>query len=474
MIRKTKIIATIGPAISTRPILKKIIQKGVNVCRINFSHTSHEKAREIISLIKSINQELDVHTAILADLQGPKIRIGALSKPIKIIKGEDFFITTNKLDKKGVFVNYKNFAKDVKPKDIVLLDDGKLRLHVVSTDKKSLVKTKVVFGGILSSNKGVNLPNTRISLPCLTKKDLEDLEFVLSENISWIALSFVREAEDVLKLKRLIKKKNSKIGVISKIEKPEAIEFIDEIISVSDGVMVARGDLGVEVPAFRVPAYQKMIVSKAVKKAKPVIIATQMLESMTENAVATRAEVNDVANAVIDGADAVMLSGETSIGKFPLQTVDTMRSIIRDIEVSDYNFKNDFNYTKGNPGDKPRNISDAICAHATELSEQVEAKAIITMTYSGYNAIKTSSYRPSAFVYAFTNNYSILNKLSLVWGVQAYYYDRGATTDQTILETKNILKKNKQIKKGDAVISLASMPANEKGMTNMIKLSIVK
>ena len=474
MIRKTKIIATIGPAISTRPILKKIIQKGVNVCRINFSHTSHEKAREIISLIKSINQELDVHTAILADLQGPKIRIGALSKPIKIIKGEDFFITTNKLDKKGVFVNYKNFAKDVKPKDIVLLDDGKLRLHVVSTDKKSLVKTKVVFGGILSSNKGVNLPNTRISLPCLTKKDLEDLEFVLSENISWIALSFVREAEDVLKLKRLIKKKNSKIGVISKIEKPEAIEFIDEIISVSDGVMVARGDLGVEVPAFRVPAYQKMIVSKAVKKAKPVIIATQMLESMTENAVATRAEVNDVANAVIDGADAVMLSGETSIGKFPLQTVDTMRSIIRDIEVSDYNFKNDFNYTKGNSGDKPRDISDAICAHATELSEQVEAKAIITMTYSGYNAIKTSSYRPSAFVYAFTNNYSILNKLSLVWGVQAYYYDRGATTDQTILETKNILKKNKQIKKGDAVISLASMPANEKGMTNMIKLSIVK
>ena len=474
MIRKTKIIATIGPAISTRPILKKIIQKGVNVCRINFSHTSHEKAREIISLIKSINQELDVHTAILADLQGPKIRIGALSKPIKIIKGEDFFITTNKLDKKGVFVNYKNFAKDVKPKDIVLLDDGKLRLHVVSTDKKSLVKTKVVFGGILSSNKGVNLPNTRISLPCLTKKDLEDLEFVLSENISWIALSFVREAEDVLKLKRLIKKKNSKAGVISKIEKPEAIEFIDEIISVSDGVMVARGDLGVEVPAFRVPAYQKMIVYKAVKKAKPVIIATQMLESMTENAVATRAEVNDVANAVIDGADAVMLSGETSIGKFPLQTVDTMRSIIRDIEVSDYNFKNDFNYTKGNPGDKPREISDAICAHATELSEQVEAKAIITMTYSGYNAIKTSSYRPSAFVYAFTNNYSILNKLSLVWGVQAYYYDRGATTDQTILETKNILKKNKQIKKGDAVISLASMPANNKGMTNMIKLSIVK
>jgi len=473
MIRKTKIIATIGPAISTRPVLKKIIEKGVNVCRLNFSHTSHEKAREVISLIKSINQELDVNTAILADLQGPKIRIGVLPNPIKIVKDQDFFITTNKLSKKGVFVNYKNFAKDVKPKDTVLLDDGKLRLQVVYTDKKNLVKTKVVFGGVLSSNKGVNLPNTKISLPCLTKKDLEDLDFVLSENISWIALSFVREAEDVLKLKRLIKKKNSKIGVIAKIEKPEAIELIDEIISVSDGIMVARGDLGVETPAFRVPAYQKMIVAKAIKEAKPVIIATQMLESMTENAVATRAEVNDVANAVIDGADAVMLSGETSVGKFPLQTVDTMRSIIRDIEVSDYNFQNEFNYSKGNPGEKPRNISDAICAHATKLSEQVGAKAIITMTYSGYNAIKTSSYRPSAFVYAFTNNYSILNKLSLVWGVQAYYYDRGTTTDQTILETKEILKKKKQIKKGEPVISLASMPANARGMTNMIKLSIV-
>lgn len=474
MIRKTKIIATIGPSTSSRAILKKLIQKGVNICRLNFSHVSHVRAKELISLIKSINQELNVHTAILADLQGPKIRIGLLANPKKIRRGEDFFITTSKSSNKGVYVDYKRFAKDVKPKDVILLDDGKLRLKVISTDKKNLVKTEVIFGGVLHSNKGINLPNTKISLPCLTKKDLKDLDFILNEKIEWLGLSFVREAEDVLRLKRIIKKKNKSIGVISKIEKPEAIKSIDKIIECSDAIMVARGDLGVEVPAYRVPAYQKMIVKKAIKKSKPVIIATQMLESMTENAVATRAEVNDVANAVIDGADAVMLSGETSVGKFPLKTVDTMRNIIRDIEKSDYNFHGDFEYSKKTTEYKQRNISEVICSHATQLSEQVIAKAIITMTYSGYNAIKTSSYRPSAFIYAFTNNYSILNKLSLVWGVQAYYYDRGATTDQTIQETKEILKKNKHIKKGDFVISLASMPAKERGMTNMIKLSIVK
>jgi pyruvate kinase len=474
MIRKTKIIATIGPSTSSRAILKKLIQKGVNICRLNFSHVSHVRAKELISLIKSINQELNVHTAILADLQGPKIRIGLLANPKKIRRGEDFFITTSKSSNKGVYVDYKRLAKDVKPKDVILLDDGKLRLKVISTDKKNLVKTEVIFGGILHSNKGINLPNTKISLPCLTKKDLKDLDFILNEKIEWLGLSFVREAEDVLRLKRIIKKKNKSIGVISKIEKPEAIKSIDKIIECSDAIMVARGDLGVEVPAYRVPAYQKMIVKKAIKKSKPVIIATQMLESMTENAVATRAEVNDVANAVIDGADAVMLSGETSVGKFPLKTVDTMRNIIRDIEKSDYNFHGDFEYSQKTSAYKQRNISEAICSHATQLSEQVIAKAIITMTNSGYNAIKTSSYRPSAFIYAFTNNYSILNKLSLVWGVQAYYYDRGATTDQTIEETKEILQKNKHIKKGDFVINLASMPAKERGMTNMIKLSIVK
>ena len=286
-------------------------------------------------------------------------------------------------------------------------------------------------------------------------------------------LSFVREAEDLIRLKRILKKNKSNIGVIAKIEKPEAVKNIEEIVGQADALMVARGDLGVEIPAYRVPAIQKLIVKKSVAKSKPVIIATQMLESMTHNPVATRAEVNDVANSVIDGADAVMLSGETSVGKFPVKTVETMRGIIRDIEKSEYTFKPPTPKRKAMP-EENRDISNSICLHASQLAEQVKATAIIAMTYSGYTPIKISSLRPTSFIYVFTNNYSILNKLSLVWGVKAYYYDSGTTTDQTIIQTKEALRKNKQIKKGDFVINLASTPASEKGMTNMVKLSRVE
>jgi pyruvate kinase len=415
-----------------------------------------------------------VHTAILADLQGPKIRIGKLESPRKIKAGEDIVFTTSKKKPSEIFVDYSRFAQDVRQKDTILLDDGKLKLQVLHTDKKNTVRAKVVVGGVIYSNKGVNLPKTKIALPCLTKKDKEDLKFILNEKIEWLALSFVRGPKDVLTLKGILKKNNSSIGIISKIEKPEAIKSIDEIILYSDAIMVARGDLGVEIPASRVPEIQKRIVAKAIKKSKPVIIATQMLESMTTSPTATRAEVNDVANSVIDGADAVMLSGETSIGKYPLKAVDTMRKIIRDIEKSDYSFNPEFDFQKHKGAIKAKTITNSICSHATQLSEQVGAKAIITITHSGYNAIKTSSYRPLAFVYAFTNNYSILNKLSLVWGVKAYYYNRGGTTDQAILETKEILKEHKHIKKGEVVINLASMPASSKGMTNMIKLSKVE
>lgn len=483
MIRKTKIIATIGPATSTIIMLKKIIKAGVNVCRLNFSHLQHKEAKEIISRIKKINQELNVHTSILADLQGPKIRVGLLPKPINLLKGESVFFSTIRTSKKltnigskknALYISYSGFAKDVIVGDRILVDDGKIELKVISSNKKTIVETKVVFGGVLSSNKGVNLPNTKISLPSLTKKDKIDLKFILSQKIEWLALSFVRSSEDVLSLKRILRRNKSTLSVISKIEKPEALEDIDNIISSSDAVMVARGDLGVEIPAFSVPAFQKMIVQKSIEKSKPVIIATQMLESMTLNSAATRAEVSDVANSVIDGADAVMLSGETSIGKFPVKTVSTMREIIRDIERSQYTNRKNTAYIDNLKDLNSRKISDAICAHAAQLSEQAGAKAIVTMTYSGYNAIKTSSFRPRAFVYAFTNNYAILNKLSLVWGVKAYYYDRGTTTDQTIMETKEILKENKEIKKGDAIISLASLPAYQKGMTNMIKLSTLE
>jgi len=376
-------------------------------------------------------------------------------------------------DKKDcIYINYQNFAKDVNIKDKVLLDDGKLALKVVSTNKKDKVVLKVIFGGLLQSRKGVNLPNTPISLHCLTKKDKKDLEFVLSEKIEWIGLSFVRKADDVRILKEIISKRNLHHKVIAKIEKPEAIKNIDEIIDVTDAIMVARGDLGVEVPPQKVPVYQKMIVNKCIIHARPVVIATQMLESMLENPTATRAEVNDVANSVIDGADAVMLSGETSVGKHPLKAVDTMRKIIRDIEASEHNISQ-------NKVIRPliqnnRLLSNAICSHACDIAENTNAKAIITVTYSGFNSIKTSSFRPQAFIYAFTNNHTILNTLSLVWGVQGFYYDRGTTTDQTISETKAILKQEKHLKKGDLVVNLASMPAKEMGMTNMMKISKIK
>ena len=472
MIRKTKIIATIGPTSSSKDVLMQMISRGVNVCRLNFSHLSHEKAKEIITNIKSINQELHVHTAILADLQGPKIRVGEFEKPRTLKKGAELSLSNDQKEEKAIFINYSNFAKDVKKGDRILLDDGKITLKVVSTNNKDIVNASVVFGGLLHSKKGVNLPDTNITLPSITKKDKEDLVFILNEKIEWIGLSFVRSAEDVIKLKKAIKKsKLSSALVIAKIEKPEAIKNIDTIIKATDAVMVARGDLGVEVPPHKVPVYQKMVVNKCIAQSKPVVIATQMLESMTTNISATRAEVNDVANSVIDGADAMMLSGETSIGKHPAKVVDTMRKIIRDVEGSEHNISKQENTKE--PSKKERFLSSAICSSACQIADQTRAKAIITITYSGFNTIKTSSHRPHAFIYAFTNNHSILNTLSLVWGVQGFYYDRGTTTDQTIRETKEILKKYKLIRKGDLVINVASMPANEKGMTNMMKISKV-
>ena len=468
MIRKTKIIATIGPATSSKEMLKALIQKGVTVCRLNFSHLSHEKAKEIISSIKEINQELHAHTAILADLQGPKIRVGDFEKPINLKKGAEIVFCSKK--KKGtIYIDYNDFAKDVKPKDRVLLDDGKLILEVVSTNKRDTVVLKVVFGGLLYSRKGVNLPNTTISLPCLTKKDMNDLEFILTQKIEWVGLSFVRKAQDVKNLKKIINSSNSLHKVIAKIEKPEAIKNIDSIIEASDAIMVARGDLGVEAPPQKVPVYQKMIVNKCIANSKPVIIATQMLESMIENPTATRAEVNDVANSVIDGADALMLSGETSVGKHPLKVVDTMRNIIRDIESSEHSISK--NTEVRELKDDGRFLTNAICLNAVHIAKQTKAKAIITITYSGFNTIKVSSFRPQAFIYAFTNNHAILNTLSLVWGVQGFYYEGASTTSQTIKETKEILKKQKYLRKGDLVVNIASMPARERGTTNMMKIS---
>jgi len=472
MRNNTKIIATIGPASSSKEVLKSMIESGVNVCRLNFSHADHDTHLKTIQTIKEINRELHVHTAILADLQGPKIRVGEVEEGTFLKDGSELFITDKKCvsNNKKIYISYQQLAADVEEGELLKIDDGKIHLEITTTNKKNIVKAKVLHGGLLTSNKGVNLPNTKISQQCLTNKDLEDLMFILNQPIEWIGLSFVRSANDILKLKEYIKKANHHARVVAKIEKPEAIENLESIIEVSDAVMVARGDLGVEMPMQTVPFLQKKITNICLEKAKPVIIATQMLESMIENITPTRAEVNDVANSVMDGSDAIMLSGETSVGLFPLQAVQAMHKIVANIEQEFIKKKS--NHLKEKHGQ--RYISDAICYHSCKLAEQVGAEAIITMTHSGYNAIEVSSHRPPCKVFAFTNNHTILNTLSLVWGVTGFYYDNQSSTDDTIQDTKQILRDQGFVEKEQLVINIASMPIKEKGMTNMMKLSYVK
>jgi pyruvate kinase len=472
-LRKTKIVATIGPATSSKEMLSKIINAGVNVCRVNFSHGSYKDHEEVINNIRAINKEQGQFTAILADLQGPKIRIGKIEGGSTFINnGAEFVLTSTECigDNKKAYISYQNFPNDVLTGEKILMDDGKLQLEVVSTNKKDEVITKVIHGGTLSSNKGVNLPNTKVSLPSLTEKDIEDLHFALRMNISWIGLSFVRSAKDIIELKSLITKAKSNAKIVAKIEKPEAIEVIDEIIKETDAVMVARGDLGVEIPFHKVPLIQKMIVKKCMRAAKPVIIATQMMESMIENITPTRAEVNDVANAVLDGADAVMLSAETSVGKHPVEVINAMANIIENVETSDSLYNYEYPPEEDN---EERYITDSICFNSCRLAQRVNASAIVTMTFSGYTGFKISSFRPKAGIFVFTGNKDILNMLSLVWGVKVFYYDKFVSTDDTISDIKLILKQEQKVKSKDLIINLASMPITEKGQTNMMKLSMI-
>jgi len=472
--KKTKIVATVGPATSEKSVLENIIREGVNVIRINFSHGSHEDHEKIIAKVREINKEKQIHTAILADLQGPKIRIGEIKGgTVEVSEGIEILFSNEEMvgDEKAVYMSYESFAQDVKVGERILIDDGKLALEIIHTDKKGKVKARFLNGGKLSSNKGVNLPNTKISLPCLTEKDLKDLKFALKLGVEWVGLSFVRNARDLIELKHLIRAEGKSARVIAKIEKPEAIDDIDEIIEETDAIMVARGDLGVEVPMEKVPLLQKEIVRKCLRAAKPVIIATQMMESMITNISPTRAEVNDVANAVLDGADAVMLSAETSVGKYPVQVIQTMSKIILQIEETEGIYHHEF------PPEmdvEERFISDSICYNACRLSLRTDAKAIVTMTHSGYTAFKISSFRPKAGIFAFTGNHDLLNKLSLVWGVQGFYYDKFVSTDHTIADIKYLLKKNNFLKEKDLIINIASMPINEKGQSNMLKLSYVE
>jgi pyruvate kinase len=474
MKRKTKIVATIGPATESKEMLSKIINTGVNVCRINFSHGSHEDHKKVIDNIREINKEQGLFTAILADLQGPKIRVGKIKdNGVEIKNGDEIIITSEECegDASKVYISYQNFPQDITAGEFILLDDGKLKLEIKSTNNVDEVIAIVRHGGILRSNKGVNLPNTKISLPCLTPKDLADLEFALKMDIAWIGLSFVRNAQDILTLKELITKAGSNAKVIAKIEKPEAIKDIDEIIAATDALMVARGDLGVEIPFQEVPLAQKMIVKKSIKASKPVIIATQMMESMIDNITPSRAEVNDVANAVLDGADAVMLSGETSVGNFPVEVIDAMDKIITDAETDErvyhYEYPPDENIID-------RYITNSVCFNSCRLAQRVHAKGIVTMTFSGYTAFKIASFRPKAGIFVFTGNEEILNMLSLVWGVEVFLYNKFVSTDHTIADIKYILKKEAKLKKDDLIINIASMPIAEKGQSNMMKLSYIE
>ncbi|WP_115460640.1 pyruvate kinase [Winogradskyella aurantiaca] len=472
--KKTKIVATLGPATSSKEVLKGMLEAGANVFRINFSHADYEAVKERIKMIRELNEELDYNAAILADLQGPKLRVGVMKEAVVVNEGDEIIFATGERfegTKERVYMTYERFPQDAKPGERILLDDGKLIFEVVSTDGKSEVKAKVIQGGPLRSKKGVNLPNTNISQPALTEKDIEDALFAIKQEVDWIALSFVRHAEDLMQLEKMIKENsNHKIPIIAKIEKPEAVENIDKIVAYCDGLMVARGDLGVEIPAEEVPLIQKQLVHRAKRARIPVIIATQMMESMITSLTPTRAEVNDVANSVMDGADAVMLSGETSVGQYPIQVIKQMSDIIKSVEDSPL-----IEVPQSPPHIRTkRYITKSICYHAANMANEINAKAISTLTNSGYTAFQISAWRPSAYILVFTSNRRILNQLNLLWGVKAFYYDRFVSTDETIEDVNNIACKKGYLDVGDMLISLAAMPIKDRGMVNTLRVTEIE
>ena len=468
--KKTKIVATLGPACNNKKIIKKMIKAGVNVFRINFSHADYAVVTSNVKIIRELNKELDYNVAVLADLQGPKLRVGVMKSDVILNADDAFTFTTNPCEgtQEKAFMTYQHFPQDVKSGEHILVDDGKLLFEVVSTNGGDEVVTKVLRGGPLNSKKGVNLPNTNISQPALTEKDIKDALFAISLEVDWIALSFVRTADDLDLLNKLIADNSEyKIPVIAKIEKPEAILNINKITSHCDALMVARGDLGVEIPMEEVPLIQKMLVAKAKKARIPVIIATQMMETMIENQVPTRAEVNDVANSIMDGADAVMLSGETSVGKYPLEVIKKMRSIIEKVENSALIKMDTDAFTTIND----RFITKTICHQASIMSDNIDIAAINTLTNSGYTAFHISARRPHAHILVFSSNRRIMAMLNLLWGVKAFYYEKMTSTDATIIDINNIAKEKGYIASGDYTISLTSMPIQSKGMVNTLRLT---
>ncbi len=471
---KTKIVATVGPACETYDQLKALVIAGVNVFRLNFSHGSHEDKKKIIDNIRGINKELGLTVAILGDLQGPKLRVGEIENNRLEVKVGDVLTLSN--DKcigtmEKIYVSYPNLAGDVVVGNTIMIDDGKIEVKVKSVESNGDVKVTVSLGGIISSKKGLNLPDTKISLPALTEKDLLDADFIIKEELDWVALSFVKRVADIEMLREILNKNNSKSKIIAKIEMPEAIVNLRDIINASDGIMVARGDLGVELPVEKIPLIQKEIIKKCLHRAKPVIVATQMMESMIDRVKPNRSEITDVANAVIEGADAVMLSGETATGQFPVLVIETMRKIISEVEQYGYNY-NRSEDLKPQPH-SPSFVSDALCYNACKLAEDADAQGLVGMTQSGYTAFMLSSFRPKSPLFIFTKEKSLVNQLSLSWGVKAFYYAQEESLDKIITDQIQILKDNNFVKKDDIVVNTGSTPVKMHLPTNMIKINKV-
>jgi pyruvate kinase len=473
---RTKIVATIGPSCDTYEKMLELARAGVNVFRLNFSHGKNEDKARILELIDRMNKEEPFNVASLGDLQGPKLRVGDIQNGLLEINNGDILTFTSKEKvlgtKEKIYVSYPNLHQDVKVGDKILIDDGKLEVVVIEITPNEDVKVVVTYGGILLPKKGVNLPDTEISLPALTEKDLADLEFILQHKVDWIALSFVRKAEDIIDLKARIAEKDSTSKVIAKIEMPSALKDLRNIILESDAVMVARGDLGVELPVEKVPMAQREIIRKCIHRAKPVIVATQMMESMIDHVKPNRSEITDVANAVLEGADAVMLSAETATGKHPALVVETMRRIILEVEKTEYRYNREEDLKP--LAHSPSFLSDAICYNACKIAKDANADALIGMTQSGYTAFMLSSYRPKSPLYIFTKAHSLVNQLSLSWGVRAFYYDEEISLDDIFFDQINILKERGFIKTDDVVINTGSTPVNLHLPTNVLKITKVK
>lgn len=469
---RTKIVATVGPSCDTYDKLLELVRAGVNVFRLNFSHGTHEDKLKIIEHIRNMNKTEPYNISILADLQGPKLRVGEIENNALQVNVGDVLTFTNEkcvgtIEK--IYVSYPNLAGDVKIGNIIMIDDGKLEVKVSSIEKNGDVKVTVTLGGILSSKKGINLPDTKISLPALTDKDLVDLEFIIDQQCDWVALSFVRSVKDIVILRSKLQERKSKTKIIAKIEKPEALTNIREIILESDGIMVARGDLGVELPVEKIPLIQRDLIRKCIHRAKPVIVATQMMESMIDRVKPNRSEITDVANAVLEGADAVMLSGETAAGNHPALVVETMRKIILQVEHTEYRYNREEDLVP--QPHSPSFLSDAICYNACKMARDVNAHALIGMTQSGYTGFMLSSYRPQSPLFIFSKERSLINQLSLSWGVRAFYYDEEESLDDIIEDQIDILKERGFLASGDIVVSTGSTPVHLHLPTNMLKIT---